>query len=189
MPAARQYKPIPFADYLAAERDVSLRSEYVDGQVYAMAGASETHNTIAMSLAAAIETGLSDNCRVWQADMKVKGDYEGHQFAYYPDIMAACGENTGDPYARENPVLIVEVLSPATERIDLQEKFTNYTRISSLREYVVIAQDMPWVRLFRRSHAWRPASYYAEDSLPLSSVGLAIPVQQIYRRVRKEVGL
>ncbi len=181
---------LSFEEYLAGERDVDIRSEYVDGEIYAMAGASETHNTIAGSFFANIELNLKDGCRVWQSDMKVVGKTRDNKpFSYYPDIMAACGENTDDPYYRTNPVLIVEVLSGSTQRIDLKEKFDNYTQIPSLIEYVVVSQETPYLRVFRRRTNWQLESHYAEDTLRLESVGLEIPVTRIYRRVRREVGL
>lgn len=126
MPHALKHDYIPYEDYLASERDTTIRNEYVAGQVYAMAGASETHNTIAMTFAAAIENTLRDDCRVWQSDMKVAIQNQGERFSYYPDIMAACGENTADPYVRTNPILIVEVLSDSTERTDLKEKWLSF---------------------------------------------------------------
>ncbi len=116
----------------------------MDGEIYAMAGASETHNTITHTLGSAIDNALKGTCRVWQSAMKVVGKTNDNKpFAYYPDIMAACGENTDDPYYRTNPILIVEVLSSSTKRVDLQEKFDNYTQIPSLLEYVVVSQDTP----------------------------------------------
>lgn len=181
---------IPFDDYLAGEHDVDIRSEYVDGEVYAMAGASETHNTIASSFHASIDNVLKDTCRVWQSNMKVVGKTcDDKPFAYYPDIMAACGENTGDQYYRTNPILIVEVLSGSTKRVDLKEKFDNYTQIPSLLEYVVVSQDTPYLRIYRRRTNWQLEPYYADDIFTLESVGLEMPVHHIYRRVRREVGL
>lgn len=180
---------ISFTDYLAGERDVDFRSEFVDGHIYAMAGASETHNTLSASFFLAIGNYLTDDCRAWQSDMKVIGKNEGKDFAYYPDIMAACGENTGDQYARTNPILIAEVLSPSTQRTDLTEKLYNYTSIPSLIEYVLISQDVPLVRLYRRRQAWTLESYYAEDRFALESMGIEVDVMTIYQRVRREVGL
>lgn len=180
---------ISFDEYLAGERDVDFRSEFVDGQIYAMAGASETHNTLSASFFLAIGNYLTDTCRAWQSDMKVIGNNEGKDFAYYPDIMLACGDNTGDQYARTNPILIAEVLSPSTQRTDLTEKLYNYTSIPSLIEYVVIAQDVPLVRLYRRHQAWKLENYYAEDSFVLESMNITIDVLTIYQRVRREVGL
>lgn len=179
MTSALKYDLVPFEDYLAEEREVAIRSEYVDGLVYAMAGASETHNTIASSFHALIETHLRDGCRVWQSDMKTVIHNKGQRFAYYPDIMAACGENTDDPYVRTNPLLIIEVLSDSTERTDLKEKFDNYTAIPSLLEYVVVSQDVPLVRLWRRRTSWELERYRADDTFRLESVELDVPVQYI----------
>ena len=189
MSSALEQQYISFDDYLVGERDVPFRSEYIDGIIYAMAGASERHNTIAGTLYANIEINLKDGCRSWQSDMKVIGNNNGKDFAYYPDIMAACGENTGDQYARKNPLLIVEVLSPSTERTDLSEKLNNYISIDSLLEYIVISQSTPYLRIFRRRCSWQAESYYANDIVTLESVNLEIKVEQIYHRVRKEVGL
>ncbi len=189
MSQALEQQLISFEDYLEGERNVPFRSEYIDGYIYAMAGASERHNTIAHTFGTAIDNILGNECRVWQSDMKVIGHYQDKNFAYYPDIMAACGENTGDQYARTNPLLIVEVLSPSTERTDLSEKLNNYISIDSLLEYVVVSQSTPYLRVFRRRCNWQTESYYADDRVSLESVGLEIKVKQIYRRVRKEVGL
>lgn len=189
MAHAIKYDFIPFEDYLAGERDVSIRSEYVDGLVYAMAGASRTHNTIAGSLYALIETNLKDGCRVWQADMKVVIQHKGQKFSYYPDIMATCELRDEDEYICTNPILIVEVLSDSTERTDLKEKFDNYLSIPSLLEYAVVSQDVPLVRLWRRRTSWEREMYRAGETFRLESVGLDVPVEHIYRRVRKEVGL
>lgn len=189
MPQAIQQDYIDFATYLAGERDIAQRSEYIDGQIYAMAGASEIHNTITGDFYTHINLALPDECRVWQSDMKVIGKQRGKQFAYYPDIMAACGANTDDPYSRSNPLLIVEVLSNSTARTDLTEKRDNYTSIPSLLEYVVVVQNTPHVRIYRRTTQWQLESYYADDTLVLESVGLSLPVLQIYRRVKHELGL
>lgn len=189
MPHALNYEYLSFDDYLCGEQETPTRHEYLDGQAYAMAGASEQHNTIAGSLYAQIEMALREGCRVWQSDMKVIGKCDGKAFAYYPDIMAACGENTGNQYVRTNPILIVEVLSPHTARIDRSEKFTHYTRLDSLLEYVLVSQDTPYLCIFRRRNAWRMESFYAEDTFTLESVNLTLPVVHVYRRVRKEVGL
>lgn len=186
--AQREYY-VEFADYLAGERDVKHRSEYVDGQIYAMAGASELHNTVATTFCSMIDNVLPDECRVWQSDMKVVGENQGDEFSYYPDIMMACGPNEDDPYYRTNPRLIVEVLSPTTKRIDLKEKLTNYTSIPSLIEYVTVSQDTPFVQIFRRKKNWQVDQYYADDTFRLDSIGMEIIVKQIYRRVKEEVGL
>lgn len=189
MALAPQYDFIALADYLAGERDATIRSEYVNGFVYAMAGASRTHNSITSSFHALIETQLKAECRVWSADMKTVIQNKGQRFAYYPDIMATCSIRDEDEYICTNPLFIVEVLSDSTERTDLKEKFDNYISIPSLLEYVVVSQNVPLVRLWRRRTAWEQETYRADDSFHLESSDLDVPVQYIYRRVRKEVGL
>ena len=150
--------------------------------------ASERHNTIAGEFYTAINAHLPLQCRAWQSDMKVVGNYQGNEFAYYPDIMAACEENTGSPYTRSNPLLIIEVLSTSTQRVDLKEKFDNYTLIPSLMEYVAVSQEEMLVRVFRRSQEWALTMYGADDQLHLESIDLELPVRHIYRRVQAEMG-
>lgn len=101
--------------------------------------------------------------------------------------MAACADQNDD-YICTSPILIVEVLSNTTKRVDLGEKFEKYTTIPSLLEYVVVSQDVPLVRLFRRRTAWEGEAYRADDTLRLESVELDVPILSIYQRVRKEVG-
>lgn len=189
MAYTKQHINYSLADYLAVEHDAETKSEYVAGQVYAMAGASERHNTIAGEFYTVVNAHLPLECRAWQSDMKVTGNYSGDDFAYYPDIMASCEENTGDPYVRTNPLLIIEVLSKSTQRTDLKEKFDNYIHIPSLMEYVVVSQEEPLIRVFRRSQDWALNLYGADDHLYLESIDLEVAVMHIYRRVRNELGL
>lgn len=191
MAQALQSLGITFDEYLKGERDVELRSEYAGGEIYAMAGASETHNTISGDFYARINIHLPERCRVWQSDMKVVGKTLDQQpFSYYPDIMAACeDDDDANDYYRTNPILIVEVLSKSTQRTDLNEKLDSYKQIDSLLEYVVVSQNTPWIRVYRRRNNWQLEVFGAEDSLVLESIDLELPVTDIYRRVRREVGL
>ncbi len=186
---AVKYEFIPFDDYLAGEQNADFRSEYVDGQIYAMSGASAAHNLIAGELYTALHARTEPPCQPFISDMKVLIRHSGKHFSYYPDIMVACGTNDEDPYSRTNPILIVEVLSPSTKRTDLGEKFEHYTQIPSLREYVIVSQDTPHVQIFRRRCNWKAEYFYAGDNFTLEAVGLEMAVETIYRRVRREVGL
>ncbi|HPY40573.1 MAG TPA: Uma2 family endonuclease [Thiolinea sp.] len=189
MAQAIRYEYTDFADYLEAERDGSTRHEYLDGEIYAMSGASELHNAVNAELFAAIYAQLPDECRAFMSDMKLKVEHDNKLFAYYPDIMVACGANEGDPYIRTNPLLLVEVLSPSTRRTDLTEKLMNYSYIPSLLEYVVVHQDNPHVQIYRRRNAWQVEHFFAGDEFSLESIALTMCVERIYRKVRKEVGL
>ena len=182
---------ITFNEYVKAERDIAVRREYIRGEIYAMTGASERHNTIAGDFYARINIHLPERCRVWQSDMKVVGKTLDEQpFSYYPDIMAACeDDDDSSDYYRTNPILIVEVLSKSTQRTDLNEKLDSYKQIDSLLEYVVVSQSTPWVRVYRRRNNWQLETFGAEQSLILESIEMELPVTDIYRRVRREVGL
>lgn len=189
MAQAIQYQHTDFEAYLEAERDGNTRHDYLNGEVYAMSGASELHNAVNAELLAAIYARLPDECRGFMSDMKLKLEYGNQLFAYYPDIIVACGVNEGDPYVRTNPLLLAEVLSPSTRRTDLTEKLMNYRYIPSLLEYVIVHQDNPHVQIYRRRRAWQVEHFFAGDEFSLESIGLVMPVEQIYRKVRKEVGL
>lgn len=191
MAQALEHAGISFQEYLKGERDVETRSEYAGGEVYAMAGANERHNTISGDFYARINIHLPERCRVWQSDMKVVGKTLDEQpFSYYPDIMAACDDDEdGSDYYRTNPILIVEVLSKSTQRTDLNEKLDSYKQIDSLLEYVVVSQSTPWVRVYRRRNNWQLEAFGAEQNLILESIDMELPVTDIYRRVRREVGL
>ena len=182
---------ITFEEYLRSESDVEIRSEYAGGQTFAMATTSETHSTMTGDFCARINIHLPEQCRVWQSDMKVVGETLDQQpFSYYPDIMAACEQDDdASDYYRTNPILIVEVLSKSTQRTDLIEKLDSYKQINSLLEYVVVSQRTPWVRVYRRRNNWQLETFGAEDSLVLESIDMELPVTDIYRRVRREVGL
>jgi Uma2 family endonuclease len=189
MAHAYQFDCINLENYLDGERENPIKHEYVDGYVYAMSGASELHNAVNAALFAAIYLQLPDECRAFMSDMKVKVEYNDKIFFYYPDIMVACGANEGDQYLRTNPLLLVEVLSPSTRRTDLTEKLVNYSNIPSLLEYVIVHQDNPHVHIHRRRTGWQAEHYFAGESFTLESIALTLPVEAIYRKVRKEVGL
>lgn len=173
------------ADYLAGERDADVRHEYVDGQVYAMAGASDRHNRIALNIASRLNEHLADGeCEAFMSDMKVKVD---PVLYYYPDVVVTCDPPGGDRYVRTEPRLIVEVTSPTTERIDRTEKLHAYRRVESLQEYVLVSQETPFIELHRRGAdgAWaREVCINPEEQLTLASVGLTLALSDVYRNVR-----
>jgi Uma2 family endonuclease len=138
--------------YLDIERAADYKSEYFDGEIFAMAGASEEHNTITFNLSGALVPQLrGTGCRGYAGDMRVKVDASG--LYTYPDVVVVCGERhfTDDHLdTLTNPTLIVEVLSPSTEGYDRGQKFANYRRIPSLETYVLVAQDRAHIEKFER---------------------------------------
>jgi Uma2 family endonuclease len=173
------------ADYLEREKDSVTRHEYIDGQTYAMAGASDRHNRIAGNLYNRLDDGLGDGpCEPFISDMKV---WVSETVFYYPDVVVACDGPGADAYYRRQPRLIIEVSSPGTERIDRSEKLLAYKQVKSLREYVIVSQDRIHIEIFRRKKGnrwhWEILTE-PDDELHLESVGLTLTAAQVYRRVR-----
>lgn len=170
-------------DYLTGEEVSTIRHEYMDGQVYAMAGASDKHNLISSNANAFLNQNLPDECEVFVADMKVRISLPRKLLFYYPDVVVSCADDDRETYYREKPCLVIEVISPSTKRQDRFEKFWAYQQIPTLQEYLLLEQDVMEATLFRRSRDWQPEKYLSGE-IYLESVGLTIPLDALYRRVR-----
>lgn len=170
--------------YISGEKLTPIKHEFVNGDVYAMGGASDRHGLISGNMFANIHSQLSPICEVFMSDMKLHTHKDGGECFYYPDILVSCDPDDNNRYFRENPMLIVEVLSQSTQRIDRTEKRERYQLIPSLQEYVLVAQDFPKVEIFRRSTAWRCEEYFIEHSFHLASVDIEFSVSDIYRRIK-----
>ncbi|HKQ54205.1 MAG TPA: Uma2 family endonuclease [Pyrinomonadaceae bacterium] len=172
------------ADYLAGERDGEVRHEYVSGQAYAMAGASARHNRIAGNIFARLNEHLDgDECEPFISDMKIR---VAPDLFYYPDVVVTCDGPVRDPYFRTEPRLVIEVLSPTTERTDRHEKLAAYKSCPSVREYALVSQDGMTVELHRRvGEEWRTELFTEpEEQCAFESVGLTLSLGDIYRNVR-----
>ena len=186
MEAAATQPFISVEEYLEGEHVSAIRHEYIGGAVFAMAGGSKDHNQIELNLSTGLDRHLGDagSCRVFINDLKVRLLVSGEDIFYYPDVVVACDPRDTDPYSLRFPKLIIEVLSPSTERTDRREKLFAYRTIPTLEEYVIVAQDRIEVTLFRRADGWQPACFQRLDqTLRLASVDLELPVSAIYRRV------
>lgn len=174
------------AEYLALEEAAEYRSEYVDGEIFAMAGGSPNHDMICSECARVIGNAiLGSGCETHTSNMKVRN--ETSSVFYYPDLSIACGKAEFDSDGiLTNPVILFEVLSPSTEAYDRGEKFQRYKQISSLREYVMIAHKKPQIDVFFKTDAgfWRIDSYAGlDDVMELRSLGIQIKLADIYRRI------
>lgn len=170
-------------EYLEMERSSPIKHEYVNGHIYAMSGASDAHNIISLNIAAILRNHLRGTpCRAFMADMKLRVEL-ANRF-YYPDVLVSC-EKTGDRYYRDQPVLIVEVLSESTANQDKGEKWRDYQTLESLKEYMLVSQDSMDVRVFRRDESgdWKQHIYTDGMRIPLLSVALEIPIEQVYEEV------
>jgi Uma2 family endonuclease len=155
----------------------------MNGQVYAMAGASVRHNLITVNAGSFLNAQLPEECEVFVADIKVRIHTQRKLVFYYPDIVVSCAGEDQDIAYREKPCLIIEVISLFTERQDRFEKFWSYQQISTLQEYVLLNQNVIEATLFRRSRDWQLEKHLSGE-IYLESVGLTIPLNVLYRRVR-----
>jgi Uma2 family endonuclease len=172
-------------EYLAAEDVSSLKHEYRQGHIYAMAGASEAHVTIAGNIFLLLRNHLrGGSCRVFISDMKLCiGDRQNY---YYPDVMVTCDErDKASTKWKCFPSLVVEVLSDSTEGFDRGDKFLDYQGIETLQEYLLVSQKRRRVDCFRRNAEglWVMKSAGIQDRLELNSVGLAISIADVYEDV------
>ena len=173
--------------YLQLEEQSLIKHEYIDGQAYAMAGTTDTHNTLALNLALLIRNHLrGSDCRVYFADIKAR--LEKRNRFYYPDLLITC-----DPQDQETPTykryakLIIEVLSDSTEAFDRGDKFNDYQTLDSLVEYVLINSNHQRVEAFRRSDQglWVFQTYSPQDNplFTLHSINLTASFDELYEDV------
>lgn len=166
--------------YLQSELFSEIKREYIDGAVYAMAGASKNHQRIIANISGEFWTQLKNMpCEPFSSDIKVK---VGSKF-FYPDVMVVCKDDIGNDYYTESPVIIVEVLSTSTRRMDETAKKFAYQTLPTLQEYVLIEQDFVDVEVCRRSEGWVSRHYFMGDSVTFDSLGLTLAVTDIYARV------
>ncbi|MBI5494845.1 MAG: Uma2 family endonuclease [Deltaproteobacteria bacterium] len=170
--------------YLAAEEHAAEKHEWVNGEVFAMAGGTVEHARLQMAVGATLLAQLRGRpCVVLSSDARVRVGATG--LSTYPDVSVVCGKvetAEPDPHGVLNPVVIVEVLSDGTEAYDRGEKFAHYRRLESLREYVLVSQRGPRIEVFRREeggwtlHEWGPG-----ETAHLASVDAALAVDEVYR--------
>jgi Uma2 family endonuclease len=175
-------------EYLAAERLSETKSEYLDGGVFPMPGATINHIRIVGNLSYQLLNQLSDRpCDVLASEMKVM--LQDSRKFFYPDVSVVCGELKLYDDRKDiilNPDLVIEVLSPSTEAFDRGAKFQAYQSIESLKEYLLVAQDRPFIEQFVRSETgkWEYAAAIGlESSLTLSSVECTLDLAAVYKRV------
>jgi Uma2 family endonuclease len=180
--------PLSAADFLAWDATQTTRHEFVRGEVFAMAGAGERHVTVAGNVYVALRQHLAGSpCRTFITDMKLR--VEAVDAFFYPDVMVTCSErDAGDPLVKREPVLLVEVLSPATAAFDRGDKFAAYRSLDSLREVLLVDPDLRRCDLFRRQavdggEAWVLHPSAPGEGVELVSVGLAVTADALWAEV------
>jgi Uma2 family endonuclease len=180
--------PISIEDYLEGEQHTDTKHEYLAGQVVAMGGASDKHGLIAGSLyAALLPAARRKGCQLFIADMKVRVNHDSDSYFYYPDLLLSCQpDDRESAYYRRHPCLLVEVLSPSTERIDSREKLLAYRLLPSLREYLLLRQDRVQADVYQRGDEgrWEHHTFtQPDDVLALRCLDAAVSLRDVYADV------
>jgi len=172
--------------YLKAEELSLTRSEYINGLIRAMTGATNRHNTVSVNIVVSLGRQLKgQNCRPFNSDTKIrvrKG--EGTCF-YYPDASVVCESNRATETFQDKPVVVMEVLSPSTRAIDLDEKLTAYLSIESLQATILLEQDKPFAIVMRRT----PSGFLREvyeglaSTIELPTIGCSLSLEEVYSGV------
>lgn len=183
----REFAPQPFTEeeYWQMEADSHVKHEYFRGYLYAMAGASRSHNVIASNALTSIGSQLRGKpCRAVRSDQRIKVEETGLQT--YPDVVVYCEGARFDPRQQDTllePVALVEVLSPSTAEYDRTDKFDHYKQIPTLRDYILVAQDRVRVDHFHRDtqNNWQLLTLHEPDeTIQLTSIDCTISVAEIY---------
>jgi Uma2 family endonuclease len=175
-------------EYLALERKTPLKSEYFNGEIFAMGGASPSHVLIVSNIVSDLSRQLKKRpCTVYASDLRVKVAPTG--LYTYPDVVVVCGKALFDDDQKDtllNPTLIVEVLSESTKDYDRGGKFEHYRAVESFKEYVLVAQDKHHVEHFVRQPDRRwllSETNRIEDTLDLTSIGCRLALAEVYDKV------
>jgi Uma2 family endonuclease len=173
-----------YGEYLALEEENSTRHEYLDGEIYAMAGGTPDHAALAGIAIRLLGNGLRPGCRVFTSDLRVHIAATG--LATYPDGTVICGKSarsSDDRLAVVNPVLLLEVTSPSTEDYDRGEKLRNYQQLPSLREVLIVSHREARVTLVRRDEegSWTSSDVRSGQSIVLASTQGSLAVDDLYR--------
>ena len=184
-------------EYLAFERSSENKHEYLDGLIYAMAGSSPEHSTICVNVSEVITRQLRGTpCRPFSADMKIRclsspsTTRRRRGLFAYPDLIVVCGEPVFHDTQQDvlvNPTLIVEVLSPSTEAYDRGEKFLRYQELTSLTDYLLVAQRYPCLEHFARqaNGQWLlTLETHLSSSICIASINYRLPLADVYEWVQ-----
>jgi Uma2 family endonuclease len=178
---AEQTKIVTLSEYLEFEETATEKHEFVDGQIFAMTGASNSHNRITLRLAALLLEAETGNCRTFSSDMKLQIG----EIYYYPDVMVTCSEADLGKNAQTRPCAITEVLSSSTADIDRSEKWQNYQKLESLKTYVLLDQTQIRAEVYQRldDETWQYKPLESGSKLKIPCLNLEIPLEDIYRGV------
>ena len=181
----KRYESVSVEDYLATELQSDIKHEYLGGVVYAMSGARNRHNRIVMNVYGLLWSGLRGaSCQPYNSDTKIRIRLPNHVRFYYPDASVICRSNPLDDSFQDDPVVIVEVLSKRTRRLDEGEKKDAYLTIPSLMLYLLVEQDSQAVQVFRRTAQGFLRELYADGVIQLPEIKCQLPLAELYQGVQ-----
>jgi len=186
MSSAEQPKYCSVEEYLASEEQALIKSEYIDGWVRAMTGASIRHNCIKLNCLIPLGNQLRGKpCRPFDSDTKLRIDRGETKRFYYPDLQVVCQSNDPLSVFQDHPVLIVEVLSPSTRHYDLDEKMTAYLSVPSLEVYIALEQHQPIAIVMRRSAGGfrRQTIHGIDRTIELPFLECLLPMREVYEGI------
>ncbi len=178
MDATKDWFTVSVEDYLEGEKDGFVRHEYVHGEVFAMAGGSNVHNTITLNIATALNPAARQKgCRTYSSDMKVRAS---EKTFYYPDVVFVCEESSDDYYV-DKPCVIVEVASRSTARTDMNEKRYAYQDLASLQLYLLVDSRKQFVLgYYRTKKGWEERHFEEGETVPIPCADLSLTFEDIY---------
>jgi Uma2 family endonuclease len=186
MSTAPHYSPICVDDYLAGEQNATRRHEYVEGVVYAMVGATNTHNRIATNATIAIGSQLRDKrWQVFNSDTKIRVQTARGIRFYYPDLSVVCRVNPATDTFQDEPAIVVEVISESTRRTDENEKREAYLSIDALAAYILVEQSSAAAVVYRRQkNEFSREAYAGFDAvISLPEIDCKLALADLYEKV------
>ncbi len=178
---------LTYAEYVARENASEIRHEFIDGDVFSMAGGTPEHSAIIAAVTMALGQLRGGACRAFVTELRtrIRADEHGPDVGTYPDIAIVCGpvlRDSEDPISIVNPTVIIEVLSNSTEAYDRHGKFKHYKRLESLQEYVLVSQHRPLIERFAmRAGIWSsPDAAGVSERIVLSSVPATLDVDEVF---------
>jgi Uma2 family endonuclease len=181
--AALKLRALSAEAYLRLEANSSTKHEFVDGQIVALAGATDRHNRIVTNISGHLWMATRGGpCRTYTSDMKLRVQTGVIDRFYYPDVMVACKPDDTHELYKIAPCFLVEVLPPSTESVDRREKLLAYQGILELRDYLIVSADERYLERYRRddTEGWWYHEYREDGTLKLPYLGLNLTLDDIY---------